>query len=114
MNKTCILMTLFLGCAALTAHAAGDAAMGQAKSYACTACHGADGLKQAPGQPTLGGRPTETLMAAMHDIRAGRRLHPYMQILLLTMSEQDMADIASHFAGVDPRKASPSSNPYLR
>ncbi len=113
MKTTRILLTAVVTCAALAAQAAGDPVMGQGKSYACTSCHGADGLKQAPGQPTLGGRPAEQLIQSMQDIRAGRRLHPYMQILLLFMTDRDMADIAAYFASIDPTKVKPSDNPYL-
>ncbi len=86
--------------AAGISHAAGDPQTGQGKAYPCTACHGADGLKQAPGQPLIGGRPAGQLLAAMHDFRSLKRFHPYMQILLLSMTEKDMEDIAAYYAGV--------------
>lgn len=114
MRTSTFLTIAFISGAALSAQAAGDPVLGQGKSYACTSCHGADGLKQAPGQPILGGRPADQLVKAMQDIRAGRRLHPYMQVLMLFMTDKDMADIAAYYASVDPTKAAPSQNPYLK
>ncbi|PNG62016.1 cytochrome C, partial [Vibrio vulnificus] len=52
MNKLLVSLLLTLGLTGL-AHAAGDAAAGQAKAAVCGACHGADGNSPAPNFPKL-------------------------------------------------------------
>ncbi|KAB0789542.1 hypothetical protein IGA63_02010, partial [Pseudomonas aeruginosa] len=55
MNKLLVSLLLTLGLTGL-AHAAGDAAAGQAKAAVCGACHGADGNSPAPNFPKLAGQ----------------------------------------------------------
>ena len=96
-----LLLGTCLGLSSVSGLASGDADRGRAKAVPCTACHGPTGLREAPGQPAIGGMPADYLMGAMLDFREGQRLHPYMQFLLLGMSVQDLEDIASYFASVD-------------
>lgn len=76
---------------------------GAAKAHLCTGCHGNDGQKAAPGQAGIGGRPVAALVAAMQDYQHLRRLNPAMQVLLLSMSDQDINEVAEYFsrAGAD-------------
>ena len=68
MNKLLVSLLLTLGLTGL-AHAAGDAAAGQAKAAVCGACHGADGSSPAPNFPKLAGQGERYLLKQMHDIR---------------------------------------------
>jgi cytochrome c553 len=84
-------------------HAAGDAELGKAKSYACSACHGVDGKREvigAPGLPRLAGKSQEHLVNATKAYRAGSRFHPLMQVLLWTMSDKDIEDLAAYYSGI--------------
>ena len=80
------------------AHAAGDAAAGQAKAAVCGACHGADGNSPAPNFPKLAGQGERYLLKQMHDIKDGKRTVLEMTGLLTNLSDQDLADIAAYFA----------------
>jgi len=80
------------------AHAAGDAAAGQAKAAVCGACHGPDGNSMAPNFPKLAGQGEKYLNKQLHDIKSGKRQVLEMTGLLTNLSDQDMADIAAYFA----------------
>ena len=97
MNKLLVSLLLTLGLTGL-AHAAGDAAAGQAKAAVCGACHGADGNSPAPNFPKLAGQGERYLLKQMHDIKDGKRTVLEMTGLLTNLSDQDLADIAAYFA----------------
>jgi cytochrome c553 len=96
------LSLLLAGLLAWPVAAPADSLPGEAKAFPCTACHGADGMKSAPGQPAIGGRPAEALVALLQDYRHLRRINPAMQILLLPMSDQDVEDVAEYFSLAGP------------
>lgn len=104
------LLSLGLAAVAQGAMAAGDAAAGAAKAAVCGACHGADGNSMVGTFPKLAGLGEKYLLKQMQDIQAwdlekdavkkastGREV-PQMTGILANLSEQDMADIAAHFA----------------
>lgn len=97
MNKLLVSLLLTLGLTGL-AHAAGDAAAGQAKAAVCGACHGADGNSPAPNFPKLAGQGERYLLKQMHDIKDGKRTVLEMTGLLTNLSDQDLADIAAYFS----------------
>jgi cytochrome c553 len=94
--KPALFLLAALSAAAFPAQA--DILPGEAKALHCTSCHGTDGMKSAPGQPAIGGRPTEALVAILHDYKHLRRINPAMQVLLLSMSKQDIEDVAEYFS----------------
>ncbi|AZC21804.1 MULTISPECIES: c-type cytochrome [Pseudomonas] len=97
MNKLLVSLLLTLGITGV-AHAAGDAAAGQAKAAVCGACHGPDGNSMAPNFPKLAGQGERYLDKQLHDIKSGKRQVLEMTGLLTNLSDQDLADIAAYFA----------------
>lgn len=97
MNKLLISMLLTLGITGV-AHAAGDAAAGQAKAAVCGACHGADGNSAIANFPKLAGQNEKYLVKQMKDIKNGVRPVVEMTGLLDNLSDQDLADLAAFFA----------------
>jgi cytochrome c553 len=80
----------------------GDPHQGKLISYTCLGCHGIDGYKNAYPMysvPKLEGQNPEYLAAALHGYRDGDRSHITMHDQAETLSDQDIADIASFFAG---------------
>ncbi|MDD3530680.1 MAG: hypothetical protein PHS77_12460 [Gallionellaceae bacterium] len=75
-----------------------DQLPGEAKAFKCTGCHGPAGMKSAPGQPAIGGRPAEDLVAILLDYQRLRRINPAMQALLLGMDDADLEDVAEFFS----------------
>ncbi|KAF0861914.1 cytochrome c [Pseudomonas sp. LD120] len=97
MNKLLVSLLLTLGITGV-AHAAGDAAAGQAKAAVCGACHGPDGNSMAPNFPKLAGQGERYLDKQLHDIKSGKRQVLEMTGLLTNLSDQDLADLAAYFA----------------
>ena len=81
----------------------GDAGRGAALAYTCSGCHGVETAVNAYPTyhvPKLGGQNADYIEVALQDYRQGTRPHPTMQAQAATMSDQDIADIASYFASV--------------
>ncbi|MCO7628355.1 cytochrome c4 [Pseudomonas fluorescens] len=97
MNKLIVSLLLTVGISGF-AHAAGDAAAGQAKAAVCGACHGPDGNSMAPNFPKLAGQGERYLTKQLHDIKSGKRTVLEMTGLLTNLSDQDLADMAAYFA----------------
>jgi cytochrome c553 len=89
----------------------GDPQRGKAISYTCLGCHGIEGYKNAYPMysvPKLQGQHAEYLAAALLGYRDGDRAHLTMHAQASTLSDQDIADIASFFAG---KPLAPSGKP---
>ncbi|MDZ4730899.1 MAG: c-type cytochrome [Xanthomonadales bacterium] len=76
----------------------GDAAVGQAKSAICAACHGPDGNSMVPQWPKLAGQHAAYLERQTILIKSGARPVPEMAGIVASMSEQDFADLAAYYA----------------
>jgi cytochrome c553 len=111
LTSTALALSVFSGSALAQQAPAGDAAHGKAISYTCLGCHGIDGYKNAYPMysvPKLEGQHPEYLAAALHGYRDGDRAHLTMHAQASTLSDQDIADIASYFAG---KPLAPSGKP---
>ena len=80
------------------AFAAGDAVAGQGKAAVCAACHGADGNSIVPNWPKIAGQHTMYLERQLDLIKSGDRPVPEMTGIVMTLSGQDMADVAAYFS----------------
>lgn len=90
---------------AVDAQAAGDPAAGEGKIAACAACHGSDGKATAPIYPNLAGQNAEYLVSALKAYRAGERgggMSAMMTPQAQALSDEDIADIAAYYAGLEP------------
>lgn len=86
---------------ASTAWGAGDPSAGRVKSETCLGCHGITGYYNAyPSYrvPKLSGQNAEYIVAALQAYKAGQRKHETMQAQAVSMSDQDMQDIAAYWA----------------
>ncbi len=80
----------------------GDAERGTRLAYTCLGCHGIPNYKNTYPMyrvPKLKGQHTDYLVAALQAYRASDRSHATMHSHAITMTDQDMADIAAHLAG---------------
>jgi cytochrome c553 len=87
--------------AAPASQAAGDAAAGRQKALACQTCHGLDGLSKLPEAPNLAGQPAPYLAKALDDYRTGARKNDMMSLVAPALSDQDVADLAAYYAGIE-------------
>ena len=94
------LITLSIATALVcgSAHAAGDAAAGEAKSAACLACHGPMGNSVVPMWPKIAGQHPAYLHKQLMDFRASNRVNEQMTPMAMPLSDQDVADLVAYFA----------------
>ena len=78
--------------------AQGDAAAGQAKSALCASCHGSDGNSALAINPKLAGQNAAYIVKQLMDFKSGVRADPIMAAMVLSLSEQDMQDIAAWYS----------------
>ena len=112
-------LTLFALSASFTAQAqtpapAGDAKRGHELAYTCQGCHSIPNYKNVYptySVPKLSGQRPEYLVAALRAYKSGERSHGTMHSQASSMSEQDMADIATYLAGTSVLTKSASDVP---
>ena len=97
----------FFMCAlgSLPSHAAPDAVAGKAKAQLCAACHGENGVSALPGFPHLAAQPQLSIFYQLLQFRDQRRKGGGMEGIAATLSEQDMRDLAAHYASLPPPPA---------
>lgn len=98
MKKILLAVNLCLLTTANMAFAEGDPQAGKTKAAQCVACHGADGNSPAPTFPKLAGQGEKYLLKQLQEIKSGVRPVAQMTGQLDNMSDQDLQDIASHYA----------------
>ena len=79
----------------------GDATRGAVLGETCKGCHGVPGSHNAyPSYyvPKLGGQNLEYIEIALQGYRRGTRSHPTMQAQASSLSDQDIADLATFFS----------------
>ncbi|MBZ9712691.1 c-type cytochrome [Deinococcus multiflagellatus] len=88
--------------------AAPSAARGATLAASCAGCHGPSGRA-----PDLTGRPAAQTQAALVAYRSGARRHPVMQGVAARLSDQDIVDLAAHYAqaGAPPTAPVPTPPP---
>jgi len=96
-----ILTVLFvtLNLTAPVVLAEGDAQAGRAKAETCLGCHGIEGYKNTYPTfrvPKLKGQHGSYVALALKAYRAGERSHPTMRSQAGSLSDQDIADIATY------------------
>jgi cytochrome c553 len=83
------------------AQAAGDPERGRYLADTCLGCHNVSGYTNAYptyNVPKVWGQHAAYLESALKAYRAGDRPHKTMQAQAMTLSDQDIADIAAFFA----------------
>jgi cytochrome c553 len=91
--------------------AAGDAAHGKVLGYTCLGCHGIDNYKNVYptyNVPELNGQHPEYLMAALKEYRSKERSHATMAAQGGSLSDDQIADVATYLAGPETLKAGPA------
>jgi cytochrome c553 len=81
---------------------AGSVEAGQTKSVTCAACHGADGNSVAADWPSLAGQHASYIVRQLEAYKSGEREDVTMTAFAMTLSNQDMLDVAAYFAAQTP------------
>jgi cytochrome c553 len=106
---TALSVSLSSGVHAEGGPTAGDPVIGEKKFYTCYGCHGLDTYKNAYPDysvPKLRHQTASYLIAALQEYRSGERPHATMHAQAVSLSDQDMADIAAYLQGGEPIKPS--------
>jgi cytochrome c553 len=85
-----------------SAQAAGDVERGAKLAYTCLGCHGIANYKNVYptyNVPKLLGQHPEYLVLALKAYKNQERSHATMHVQAVSLSDQDMEDIAVYFAG---------------
>lgn len=75
------------------------------KGQACVACHGQTGVSSNPEWPNLAGQNSAYLAAQIMAFRDGTRSNPAMAPFVKGLSNEDIADLASHYSRQKPKAA---------
>ena len=78
--------------------AMGDADAGQGKAAVCAACHGMDGNSVVPNWPKIAGQHASYLERQLALVKDGARPVPEMAGIVISLTDQDMADLAAYFS----------------
>ena len=109
-----LVCSLSMGLGSLVlAEEAGDPVAGATKAATCVACHGPDGNSTIPDYPHIAGQNARYLTTQMLLMRDGQRDIPLMAGQLTAMSDQDIRDIAAHYAS-QPAKIGQASPENLK
>ena len=92
-----LLVTLLL-MAPITVWAVGDAERGAELAAICAACHGQDGNSSVPNWPKIAGQHPDYAARQSILIREQLRDVPEMYPMVMNLSDQDLWDIAAHYA----------------
>jgi cytochrome c553 len=97
-----VLAAAFIGLMPNLLLAEGDAAAGQAKSALCGSCHGVDGNSPLAMNPKLAGQNARYMVKQLQDFKSGARAGAIMASMVLSLSDQDMEDIAAWYSSQQP------------
>lgn len=118
MNRPVLaILALSSACSAFAAPPVkGDAEKGETiATQVCAACHGPDGngiTPPNPDYPKLAGKQPEYLLKQLKDFKAGKRKNDIMSGMAASLSPDDMANLALHFAS-QKNKPNVVSSPEL-
>jgi len=97
-----VLAAAFVGLIPNLLLAEGDAAAGQAKSALCGSCHGVDGNSLMAMNPKLAGQSARYMVKQLQEFKSGARESAIMASMVLSLSDQDMEDIAAWYSSQEP------------
>ena len=103
MKRLVLTLGVVLGLTSTGAFAAdGDAKAAESKNSMCIGCHGIPGYKASfpvvYSVPMISGQNAKYVENALQAYKKGERSHPTMRAIALTLSDQDMADLAAYYA----------------
>ena len=71
---------------------------GQVLARKCSACHGKNGMARSPDVPNLAGQSSLYLEKILKEFRDGIREDRRMSIIVKTLSDNDIKDLAAWFS----------------
>jgi cytochrome c553 len=78
----------------------GNAIRGATLATTCNNCHGPNGVSADEAFPNLVGQSVAAIYKQLEDFKSGKRDAAVMGVYVSPLSEQDMLDLATHFASL--------------
>ena len=78
----------------------GDAEAGKNKAITCAACHGQDGNSVNPEWPSIAGQHARYSVEQLQAFKGGLRNNALMLGQVMTLTDEDMRNLAVYFAGM--------------
>ena len=91
--------------------AQGNAARGAALATTCNNCHGANGISADAAFPNLAGQSVAAIYKQLEDFKSGKRNPAVMGVFVAPLSQQEMLDLAAHFASLPNPFAAAAARP---
>lgn len=77
----------------------------------CAACHGADGNSPLPANPNLAGQHIDYMLKQFREFKSGTRGNPIMASMLGNLGDDDLRNVASHYATQKPAASAAKDKP---
>jgi len=100
MKRVFIIIAGMTAAAGLGLAEAADARNGAKLAEGCAACHGPAGVSVSADIPNLAAQKGDYVTAQLKAFREGRRSNPLMNAVAAGLSDDDIADLAAHFAAL--------------
>lgn len=97
VSPSFIVSTAKLDLAALHSPPASSIGSGATLAQKCAICHGPTGISRADS-PNLAGQYASAIYKELQDFKTGARVNATMSPFAVSMSEQDMRDLAAYYA----------------
>lgn len=68
----------------------------------CVSCHGKDGVGVASTYPSLASQQASYIEQALQEYKNGQRKNPVMGTFVVSLSAQDISEVAEYYAGQSP------------
>ncbi|MET4204486.1 cytochrome c4 [Bradyrhizobium sp. LA7.1] len=91
--------------------ARGDLIAGAGIAKSCNNCHGTDGISSDAIIPNLAGQSATAIYKQLKDFQSGKRDAAVMGVYVSELSEQNLLDLAVHYASL-PNPSGDISNPH--
>lgn len=73
----------------------------------CTRCHGGDGMGRNGTAPKIAGQSRQYLTATLEGYASGKRSSGFMQPIAASLSKEEIAALAAHYADMEPDSTAP-------
>ena len=112
--RSMIALLALLGAMGLSLSAsAQDAKAGEKKAAMCIGCHGIPDYKASFPEvyrvPMIAGQSAKYIVSALGQYKKGDRKHPTMRAIAVSLSDQDMADLAAFYSTEAKSEAPPAT-----
>ena len=93
----------------------GSAPAGEKKAAMCIGCHSIPGYQASFPEvhkvPMIAGQNAKYIASALNAYKAGDRKHPTMKAIAVSLSDQDIADLAAYYEALPTDKAALPAEP---